>query len=48
MIEQSWTGTDRDGQKVDVTRSKCDHMPLFSATEHFNAWIESVILMRAD
>jgi hypothetical protein len=44
MIEQSWDGTQRHGRKVDVTRSKCDHVPSFSAPDHFNAWIEKVIL----
>ncbi|KAG9958719.1 hypothetical protein KCU61_g8126, partial [Aureobasidium melanogenum] len=44
MIERSWQGTERAGLKVDVTRSQCDHMPMFSANNHLNDWMEHIIL----
>lgn len=42
-IEASWKGTEREGQKVDVTRVKCDHFPTTSATKELTAWFERLL-----
>ncbi|KAH7382601.1 Alpha/beta hydrolase fold-1 [Phaeosphaeria sp. MPI-PUGE-AT-0046c] len=42
-IEESWKGTEREGNKVDVKRVKCDHVPVFSAKEELIAWMEELL-----
>lgn len=42
-IEDSWKGTEREGKKVDVTRVKCDHVPVFSAPKELIAWMEGLL-----
>lgn len=42
-IEESWRGTEREGQKVDVTRVKCDHFPTVSAQKELRAWLEGLV-----
>ncbi|KAF1843463.1 alpha/beta-hydrolase [Cucurbitaria berberidis CBS 394.84] len=43
VIEESWKGTERQGKKVDVTRVKCDHIPIHSASEELEKWVEGII-----
>jgi hypothetical protein len=42
-IEESWRGTEREGEKVDVTRVKCDHSPVFSARDALEKWMEGLL-----
>jgi hypothetical protein len=42
MIEEQWAGTEREGQKVDVTRVKCDHIPVYSAKQQLMDWMEGL------
>jgi hypothetical protein len=42
-IEESWLGTEREGQKVDVKRVRCDHVPVFSAKEELIGWMEGLL-----
>ncbi|CAO2652876.1 Nn.00g022870.m01.CDS01 [Neocucurbitaria sp. VM-36] len=42
-IEESWKGTTREGKKVDVTRVKCDHVPILSAAAELEKWVEDII-----
>ncbi|KAH7072388.1 Alpha/beta hydrolase fold-1 [Paraphoma chrysanthemicola] len=42
VIEASWKGTEREGQKVDVTKLKVDHMPMYSAAEETTKWVEGL------
>ncbi|KAF2995116.1 hypothetical protein E8E13_004244 [Curvularia kusanoi] len=42
-IEESWKGTEREGQKVDVTRAKCDHFPTISAQKELREWFEGLV-----
>ena len=42
-IEESWKGTDREGQKVDVKRVKCDHFPTISAQRELREWFEGLV-----
>jgi hypothetical protein len=42
-IEESWKGTEREGKKVDVTSFKCDHIPVYSARDELEKWMEGLI-----
>ncbi|KAH8728951.1 Alpha/Beta hydrolase protein [Phaeosphaeriaceae sp. PMI808] len=41
-IEASWKGTKREGEKVSVTRVECDHVPILSARDELEKWIEGL------
>jgi hypothetical protein len=41
-IEASWKGTEREGTKVEVTSVKCDHIPVFSARDELEKWMEGL------
>jgi hypothetical protein len=41
-IEASWKGTEREGTKVEVTSVKCDHIPVFSARDELEKWMETL------
>jgi hypothetical protein len=41
-IEASWKGTEREGTKVEVTSVKCDHIPVFSARDELEKWMEDL------
>ncbi|KAF2035223.1 alpha/beta-hydrolase [Setomelanomma holmii] len=41
-IEESWKGTEREGKKVEVTREKCDHIPIYSARDALEKWAEGL------
>lgn len=38
-IEASWSGTEREGTKVDIKRVACDHFPTVSAQDELRAWV---------
>lgn len=42
-IEESWSGTEREGTKVDVTRVRCDHVPTISAQKELRKWFEGLV-----
>lgn len=48
VIEESWNGTEREGSKVHVKRLVCDHIPIYSAREETERWIEEIIVMGGD
>lgn len=43
VIEESWVGTEREGEKVDVTRVGCDHFPTVSAQAELRSWFEGLL-----
>ncbi|KAF2824284.1 alpha/beta-hydrolase [Ophiobolus disseminans] len=45
-IEEAWKSTDKAGQKVDVTSVKCDHIPIYSAREELEKWMEGLFKQR--
>lgn len=43
VIEASWKGTEREGQKVDVKKQWADHIPNFSAKEELTSFLEGLL-----
>ncbi|KAJ4985935.1 hypothetical protein SVAN01_08624 [Stagonosporopsis vannaccii] len=43
VIEESWTGTAREGEKVQVKKLACDHFPTVSAEDELGAWLRGLL-----